>query len=188
MEIIADRDLGFFPGTAVGPRYEGFSYHDNSGERVVSVNRHKATQYSRSTSNTSNHSNSLTNCHIYYNGGCTFSPRKSDVSHCEVLWSYNKPSDLEQSCDYVEHSNENAAARSFEVKHPDSSEKEWSDNSAVVGCRIGRGRAVLSGIHPEVGYCDLNNSLHLPSVISEMKEHENERQGVLNTIFDFLDG
>ena len=140
MEIEASRELAFFPGTAVGPRYPGYEYSDNSGERVVSVSRPDQGKKRR----------------VYFNGGCYFSPAKSEGLKCAgtTLWEYVGPSDMAP---------------------------------AVVGCCVGQGRVVLSGVHPEVGHEDLGSSSHSEDVIREMELRDSDRLEVLEDMFVFLE-
>ena len=170
MEIITDRELGFFAGTAVGPHYPGYSYLDNSGERVVQVTKPSAQTNDSNSYNSDNSFNfdacnnrfsSSTHVPVYYNGGCSFVSGDADVSNCEVLWEYE------------DHG---------------SGSGTGSERAAVVGCKVGSGFAVLSGVHPEVGFADLDNSQHMSSVIREMKEQDSERQIVLKSIFSFVEG
>ena len=146
MEIKPRRELAFFSGTAVGPRFPGFKYEDNSGERVVSISKPVSCLSSDKSEARK----------VYFNGGCYFSARESDqLNDSKVLWEYAGGSDIAP---------------------------------AVVGCNVGRGRAVLCGVHPEVGVEDLGNSQHLDSVISEMKQHDSDRMQVLDDVFMFLEG
>ena len=144
MEIETSRELAFFPGSAVGPRYPGYKYVDNSGERIVSVIRPVSCRSPRDKEK-----------RVYFNGGCYFSPVESEELKCSTtLWEYVGPSDTAP---------------------------------AVVGCCVGRGRAVLSGVHPEVGYADLDSSPHSDEVMSEMELHDSDRLKVLDDVFVFLE-
>ena len=122
MEILADRELAFFPGTAVGPRYPGYRYQDNTGEHVVAV---RAAQHAAQQ--------------VYFNGGCWF---REDVagSGWKVLWEYE--SDTSNT----------------------SSNTSSSTSAAVIGLIVGLGRVVLSGVHPEIGYSDVDNNQHSDQV------------------------
>lgn len=146
MEIKTRRELAFYPGTAIGPRFPGYRYQDNTGEHVASISkpapRHNTEQDSVSRK-------------VYFNGGCYFCKTENNqLDDGVVLWEYKGSADTAP---------------------------------AVVGCRVGRGRVVLSGVHPEVGLQDVNNSLHLDNVISEMRLHDTDRNSVLDDIFMFLE-
>ena len=145
MEIDTSRELAFFPGTAVGPRYPGYRYQDNSGERVVSIFKPGSRQ------------GALIGAYkVYFNGGCYFNLNKENQLNHLTMWEYEGGSS--------------------------------SPAPAVVGCVVGRGRVVLSGVHPEIGAEDVNNAQHLDSVISETKYHDSDRIAVLDDIFMFLEG
>lgn len=108
LEVCEDRELSFFPGTAVGPAYgKGtFEYESQKGARLAKIG----------TANGIFHS--------YYNGGCLF---EGDFPHVRILGRY-----LDLS------------------GHP----------PAIIECSIGKGKAILSGVHLEgvhsVGFCRLN--------------------------------
>lgn len=134
MEIKAARELSFIPGTAIGPRYPGFCYHDNGGERVATV---------------SVPGSSEDILRVYFNGGCYFTVSEGG---CMVLFEYS------------------------DVVSP-----------AVVGCVVGRGRAVLSGVHPEVTAEELMDPTHLDTVMEQLRRHASDSLRVLSTIFNFLE-
>lgn len=71
LEIIANRELGFFPGIAYGPVYASkeFNYENDSGARVVEIQAGGNKIYS------------------YYNGGCFFKEAE-DYKNVEVLATY----------------------------------------------------------------------------------------------------
>ena len=156
MEIDTSRELAFFPGTAVGPRYPGYRYQDNSGERVVSIFKPGSCQGSLSGA-----------YKVYFNGGCFFNLNKENQLNHLTMWEY-----------------EGGASPSSSPTPAGGS----SPAPAVVGCVVGRGRVVLSGVHPEIGAEDVDNAQHLDSVISETKYHDSDRIAVLDDIFMFLEG
>lgn len=96
-EIIGDRELGFFPGKAIGPAFGTFCYESEKGAL------HAQVRWGAERTPTS----------LYYNGGCYFeTPQK--YTNVSVLATYE----------------ENAEA-------------------AIILCKVGHGKALLSGIHPE---------------------------------------
>ena len=98
LEVCEERELQFFPGTAVGPAYgkRTFDYTNNSGVRAARIATIQGT------------------FHAYYNGGCTF---EGDLSDHSILARYL---DL--------------------LKHP----------PAIIACPVGKGKAILSGVHLEI--------------------------------------
>ena len=71
LEVIASRDLCFFPGTARGPAYGvgTFDYYDQKGARIAKLERNKETY------------------HSYYHGGCAFIA-KEEHPHVSILARY----------------------------------------------------------------------------------------------------
>lgn len=99
LEICEARELGFYPGKAIGPAYGNgvFDYQSNRGARDTEI------QWERGL------------CKIYFNGGCYFD-KTEDHPNVQVIAHYNDlPNNL----------------------------------AAVVHCKVGKGRAILSGVHPE---------------------------------------
>ena len=165
MEIDTSRELAFFPGTAVGPRYPGYRYQDNSGERVVSIFKPGSCQGSLSGA-----------YKVYFNGGCFFNLNKENQLNHLTMWEYEGGSSSPAP----------AGGSSSPAPAPEGGSS--SPAPAVVGCVVGRGRVVLSGVHPEIGAEDVDNAQHLDSVISETKYHDSDRIAVLDDIFMFLEG
>jgi len=65
MEVIGDRELGFFPGTCRGLAYPGFVYHSEKGTRAAKL---RVNQEALSSSGT----DIPEALHTYYNGGGVF--------------------------------------------------------------------------------------------------------------------
>jgi biotin--protein ligase len=106
LEILAERDLAFFPGIAEGPIYGlgQFCYESQKGSRIAKIYVSDLSLY----------------MDAQYNGGCAFIDAKTKIG-VEVLAHYSDlPGEL----------------------------------AAVVKCRVGKGVAVLSGIHPEYPMSD----------------------------------
>lgn len=100
LEVLGDRELAFFPGTASGPAYGPgqFRYDSEAGAKTASL---VLTSGEKSTA--------------YFNGGCAF-------LHAEV------------------HPHISILARYEDIAR---------NPAAIVECRVGKGLAVLSGVHPE---------------------------------------
>lgn len=98
MEIIGERELGFFPGLAIGPVLATYDYQSNSGVRAAIISQ-----------------DNLPNINVYYNGGGYFShPEQFD--NVRIVSSYAS---------------------------------EIAPRAAVIMSNIGKGRAILSGVHFE---------------------------------------
>ncbi|MBA2727952.1 MAG: hypothetical protein H0U49_07255 [Parachlamydiaceae bacterium] len=104
LEVIADRELKFFPGIARGPAYGNgtFSYHNESGARIASLKLSPSLSDSEASA-------------AYYDGGCAFIETDKYLN-TQVLGSY---SEIE------------------------------GQPAAIIQCRVGNGRALLCGVHPE---------------------------------------
>lgn len=76
MEIIGERDLAFFVGTATGPILKPYSYEDDSGACATEIILKNAQRI-----------------YIYYNGGCTFIPDPVD-SEFEVIGQYSEKDNM----------------------------------------------------------------------------------------------
>lgn len=102
-EVLAQRELGFFPGKAIGSVYPKvpFHYQGHHSAYPAQLKIEEDTLYT------------------YYNGGCYF----------ENAHLYNKQV---QTLAYY-------------------SDVEFENASAIVLCQVGKGRALLSGVHIEVG-------------------------------------
>lgn len=100
LEICEKRELGFFPGKAVGPAYgpNQFRYDNENGARNASLSWSQQKSYS-----------------VYFNGGCFFA-KASVYPEVTVLATF---ADLP------------------------------NQPAAVISCKVGKGTAILSGVHPE---------------------------------------
>ena len=76
MEVVGERNLAFYEGTAVGPILKPYSYEDDSGAcaaEIVLENTKKL--------------------YIYYNGGCAFTPEPNE-NNVEVIGRYAEKDNL----------------------------------------------------------------------------------------------
>lgn len=87
MEVVGDRELGFFPGTVRGCAFSGFVYHSEQGARAADLKVEKAVLSAGAVPNV---------LKSYYNGGGVFvdAPNYRDQG-VEVLASYTEPLDVE---------------------------------------------------------------------------------------------
>ena len=102
-EVLGERELSFFSGSAVGPTLAPYTYGSENGARIADIEWvHDVSLCNRSS--------------VYFNGGCHF----PDIQHYDnitVLARYN-----------------NKNAKGF---------------PAIIECRVKKGKAILSGVHPE---------------------------------------
>lgn len=87
LEVIGDRELAFYPGTARGCAFRGFVYHSEKGARAAELLVNKSQLASGSTPNV---------LKSYYNGGGTFvdAPKFADQG-VEILADYNERLDVD---------------------------------------------------------------------------------------------
>lgn len=141
LEVLANRELGFFPGIARGPIYGlgKFCYQSEQGAQIAQL--HLGT-FSTTTA-------------AYYNGGCAFMETEK-YPHISVIARY---SDIE--------------------KQP----------AAIVKCQVGKGQAILSGVHPEysTSYEGIRSRIKEDSQFFELKKIEHKRRTLLISILNQLD-
>jgi len=124
LEVSEERELAFFPGTAIGPAYgKGtFDYESQRGARAALLELEIGSFYA------------------YYNGGCAF---EGDFSGVRILARY---ADLPG-------------------KPP-----------AILECPIGKGKAILSGVHLETDPEALSaNDPYLPEIVQRLRSTNEER-------------
>jgi len=84
LEVVGDRELGFFPGTCRGLAFPGFVYNSEAGARAVELKVNK-TALSASGASPSE------TFRTYYNGGGVFvDAGKLPDRHVEILASYTE--------------------------------------------------------------------------------------------------
>jgi biotin--protein ligase len=126
-EVYAERELSFFPGSAVGPVLAPYEANSKTGARIAKikwiVNGESSAQIHQ----------------VYYNGGCYFSGAASHPN-VQVLGYY--------------------ANEGFEGL------------AAIIKCKIGNGKALLSGVHPE--YSAQNIQEHVLNSLSQVDRNHFE--------------
>ncbi len=136
LEVVGDRELSFYPGSAKGPAYgPGTFYYDSEkGAQAAPISDGFFNGSFRS----------------YFNGGCFF----EDVTapHIKVLSRYL---DIE------------------------------GEPAAIVECEIGKGKAILSGVHFEIGVTDPRTTL-VGKMKEPFREHEIRRRQFFTKIIDHL--
>ncbi|KAK4547724.1 hypothetical protein LTR36_000682 [Oleoguttula mirabilis] len=130
MEVVGERELGFFPGICRGLAFEGFVYHSEAGTRAAEVRVCKEALGDAAGGETVLPETFRT----YYNGGGVFVDAETFRGKgVEVLASYTEALAVE--------SGEGQAVA-----------------AAVVYCQVGEGAAILTGPHPEFSAINLNAS------------------------------
>ncbi|RUS22490.1 biotin-protein ligase [Endogone sp. FLAS-F59071] len=119
MEVCGPRELKFYPGISKGTVFPGFVYNSESGARSVSLALN--VDLLKDYPSAPSVPSAIQS---YYNGGCHFSqPHLFPSTDVQVLAWYADPDDGRSG-----------------PEHP---------KAAVIQCRVGRGTAILAGVHPE---------------------------------------
>lgn len=137
LEVIASRELAFFPGKAIGPAYGHgkFHYHTGQGAQLAKLSI----------------ADKETEVHCYYNGGCFFE-NPSEYKNVKVLAHY--------------------------LDLP-------TQPAAIIFCQIGKGYAILSGVHPEYSHMHLNpNDPYHTQLIPLLKAKEKERLMIFSQLIE----
>jgi biotin--protein ligase len=151
IEVVGDRELGFYPGTARGSIYPGFDYQSEKGARAAPLKFKKRNKSSSSSSTSSGNGCSNDNCsngsgdilweecRDYLNGGPGFLVPRNDngddwrgdgaATYLSLLTSSLLPQNIEILATFSDHKDAAAAA---------------------VVCQVGLGCAVLCATHPEL--------------------------------------
>lgn len=137
LEVTGRRELGFYPGAAVGPLYDphAFSYDSEAGSRAATVSFGDRT------------------LHCYYNGGCTFEAPERFGASVRVIGQY---ADTGTSL------------------------------PAVVACHVGRGVALLSGVHIEYRLRSLDRLSLSETVRQKLSDSEVTRQELFRELAHYL--
>lgn len=138
LEIIASRELKFFPGIAYGPAYGAgtFCYTEARGARIAKLRMQDQSILAS-----------------YFNGGCYFA-NASNYDHVRVIARY--------------------------IDLPD-------EPAAIVQCAVGKGTAILCGVHPEVSASDLHTSdPFFQKIKPELAKVEDERKTLLQVLFSLI--
>jgi len=132
LEVCGHRELGLYPGKAIGPLFEKnvFRYNSLEGARATSI------QWGVKT------------FQVFYHGGCTF----EEVEHHEQV---------------------NVLARYAELE---------GEPPAVILSKVGKGKALLSGVHPEYS----PSSCHKLPFAGELFSSEGTRLPFLHNLWSLL--
>ena len=132
LEVDEPRALRFFSGDGQGPVYAGFDYASERGARAARVTTAMAAAVAVTERDKDQHLN------VYFNGGCCFvgGNRKAEP---EVRMNIQ-----ETACAWYDTRCGDNGGGEGEGSTGDDVKKV-----AVVRCSVGRGKVVLSGVHPE---------------------------------------
>ncbi|KAJ3341084.1 biotin holocarboxylase synthetase [Gonapodya sp. JEL0774] len=157
-EVVGDRKLQFFRGVAKGSAFPGFVYDSEEGARAVPI--HIATNLADDAAVAADRQSPPVTLNIYHNGGCFLLPTPDlPPSHTQsILATYADP---------VFDGTANAPA--------------------IALCRVGRGVALVTGVHIEYDGDLLARGVHdsrLDSaVIPELLKTERKRKAWLRSVF-----
>ncbi|KAJ2783224.1 biotin holocarboxylase synthetase [Coemansia javaensis] len=162
LQVVGERELGFFGGTCVGCAYPGYSYTSEDGARAVEVAVERAAFGVAAAA----WRDDPERVRVYYNGGGFFlvdELGEADAADVAVLARF--PPD---------------------VTDPRDRTRLVSGAAAVVSCRAGRGRAVLSGLHPEYAWDFLvpasYTQPHNRGLVSLLRSHDAYRRRLLGAM------
>ncbi len=109
-EVVGERELSFFPGSAVGPVLADYDYASKAGSRIAKIKWHQGSEI----------------YNVYFNGGCYFKDA-DQYQNVRILANY--------------------ANAGFEGL------------AAIVECQVGKGKALLCGVHPECSAENLQSEM-----------------------------
>ncbi|KXS18005.1 hypothetical protein M427DRAFT_68150 [Gonapodya prolifera JEL478] len=158
-EVIGNRELSFFRGTARGSAFPGFVYDSEEGARAVPIQ--VVSMGASGNLGTAEESN-ISTLNIYHNGGCFLVPNPENVESAddpqEVIATYEQT---------VFDGTKNAPA--------------------IALCRVGRGLALITGVHIEFNaelFARAQTDSRLdPGVIPELLKTEQKRRVWLSSVF-----
>lgn len=164
MEVVGPRELAFFPGIGRGPVFPGYDYKSNRGARAASVTLEPAGE--KIVQETYPTPISPTIFPLYYNGGCNFVPFDDHPStQFEVLATYTG-------------------------KNAGSTVSGSENLSAIVSCKCGKGKAVLTGVHFEVTAKLLvqyhDDDEYIKPLLPQLEDSEPKREKLLNSFVKYL--
>ena len=162
MSVVGSRELAFFPVTAAGPVFPGFSYTTNAGARVASVSvTHKGHAVL---------GKHVGEASLFYNGGCYFKERERIGG--EILTAITLAK-------YASHSSSTGPPA-----------VSTSECPAIIGGRVGRGKVVLTGVHFEASLHLLStyytNDNHISPLLPSLLTAESQRDELFRTCVQYL--
>lgn len=161
MAVVGPRELALFPVTARGPVFPAFSYKTNSGAHAAGAN---LTAAGASTLGGTEGENAT----LFYNGGCGFIYREGAGSTSyEALMTYTGHSEPES---------------------PQPS--PYANTAAIIGGRVGKGQAILTGLHFEAS-TDLlkkyyEGDEYVTPLLPTLEQNEARRLSLFNACINYL--
>ena len=174
LEVAGPRELGFFPGVARGPVFPGFQYNSNSGGKACPV---RLTQHSISL----------------VRGTFPDETRKSKGAwepDCNIVARFY----LNGGCAFVNPDNTRTAAAGKDrvdiLGEYQGLDSCYEGHAALVRCRVGKGTAILSGVHFEASAgllsSELGNDAHISRLLPELAPSEPYRELLFTSIVKYL--
>ncbi|ELR21417.1 biotin holocarboxylase synthetase/biotinprotein ligase [Acanthamoeba castellanii str. Neff] len=161
LEVCETRELAFYAGTARGPLVPPGQF-DYATERGSRAARLDATQLDPA----------LAAVPVYYNGGCCFVGGGGADPACVALAHYNGLS--------LDDEEDDGGGDGADVARP----------VAIVSCAVGRGKAVLCGVHPEHDARLLRaahaDDPHLARLFPALEHGEPQRQRLFRSLLAHL--
>ncbi|KAJ2619590.1 biotin holocarboxylase synthetase, partial [Coemansia sp. RSA 1358] len=165
MEVIGDRELAFFKGTCLGCAYPGYSYKTEDGSRAAEATVERAAFKVPDAFWKSD----PTKLRVYYNGGGYFLTDgflgKQPTIGDEVIILARYASD---------------------ITSPWDRSKCVEGAPAIISSKVGRGIAVLSGLHPEYAWDFLAPSNYTQShnkhLVAMLRNHDAYRRRLVGAM------
>lgn len=165
MEVVGPRELAFFPGIGWGPVFPGFDYKSNRGSRAAGITLQAAGE--RIVQSIFPTPITPDQFPLYYNGGCKFVCFKDKPNtQFEVLATYT-------------HEHGEGSAGTMEAE----------ELSAIVCCRYGKGKAILSGVHFEASASLLvkhYDDTYTKALLPQLKKYEAHREKLMASFVKYL--
>ena len=207
MEVVGPRELGFFPGAALGPAFPGFRYDCRAGARACSISLRPAAKEMIEKFGVTVGVGGAASFAVYYNGGCYFAPSLNDLD-CDVNMSSGSDLVREVSVlatynDHVSHSSvsEEHSVRQMDIPYTDGTDPssnsgqtsavQLPDTSiAAVSVQYGMGKVVLTGMHPESSPASLAEHYvgdeYVKRLLNALEDSDRERETFFNSIIGHL--
>ena len=171
LEVVGLRELKFFPGTAQGPMFPGFEYDSNAGAKAAAMllSQHGSRLVAEVWSTTV--AAELTEPFpVFYNGGCRFIPKNQLQQKAQT--AIEQPSN-----------------NSFEVLATYNTENA-SGQAAIIACRFGKGKVILSGVHLESSAQLLRTcypgDAHVQTLLPQIAAADSCRETLFNSLVKYL--
>lgn len=171
LEVVGPRELKFFPGTAQGPTFPGFEYDSNAGAKPAAMllSQHGSRLAAEVWSTTV--AAELTEpFSVFYNGGCHFIPKNQLQRKAQT--AIEQPSN-----------------NSFEVLATYTTENV-SGQAAIIACRFGKGKVILSGVHLEASAQLLRTcypgDVYVQALLPQIAVSDSHRETLFNSLVKYL--